>query len=1036
MAGAGFIDGLQSALPADTSPPQGLLRSASFQAALTDPSLSSSLQNAAPKRSHTDPSSPYNSLRIKFEKAVRRYYYQLLTGCGDATCSHKLCASSKLGPRLSQDAAAIMAVQLASRPRHFFCPRIPLEPDAAMTSSHLTENSPSASRVGLPPSASPKAPRRTRLERGNAQANTKPLCTLERGGHFGNVNARAFLSSLLAASPFARVFNSSTYDASTMRRAHSTSDVDDVHHDNHIHENPTPKPDAAVHANATTPVEQTLSKGLRPFEDGGMLGLKLLTKLGCEPPDTSSARSRSSTDLPSLMAACGSFPKHPAIPGIVPDPPSQPLSRAASRSSLLEQDSGSENLHNQRALPPEDASSAARLVHEESQLSVRYLTLPLLKSAFATWSRSGQTGDTKFLVNSLRTVFSDSDALNRSFLAEADASEPRHPSGLDLGAVREAYALIVTLPKDTFLRPLANAIEILLARLRLNATKLQTAPPEKWRQLLILLENPLLRDRSYHDSLLSKMCQVIGSMRAKTRALFIDWLAQYDSVAFHNLVEMFQSYVVDHFQHNPQPDDAIVAAIKALALLYKANEAAKPAPHGEISIFYNDELHRKLNFKDQYRVWKRTLENGAANVAEFSYFNYPFLFDPVAKTRIMHIDAMVQMSLEFEDAFVHQALVVHAQKFLQDSPSVTQLEEDLKGRSNPFLVLEIRRDRLVADVLDQLRQKGADLKKPLKVRFIGGGEEGMDQGGVQKEFFQVIMNMLLDPSYGMFTYDEDTRSSWINGASLESEQEFELVGSIVGLALYNGVILDVHFPRVMYKRMLDEVPSLEDIKEGWPALGKGLQQLLDWEDGDVGDVFVRTFEISYEVYGTVKNFPLVAGGEDLIVTNQDRDKYVDLYIHHFVVESTRRQFTAFRRGFYKICGGRALKMCRPSELELLLCGVATDDLDFRELEAGAGYDDGYEPGHPVIVWFWQIVHAMDVDHKKKLLNFVTASDRVPLNGLGGLTFVVQRNGPDTNRLPTSLTCFGRLLLPEYVTKEKLEDRLITAIENAKGFGLV
>ncbi|KAJ3175238.1 hypothetical protein HDU87_006320 [Geranomyces variabilis] len=1035
MAGAGFIGGSQSVLPADSSPPQGLPRSTSFQAALNDPSLSSSLQDAAPKRSYTHPNSPANSSRIKFEKAVRRYYHQLLTGCGDETCSHKLCASSKLGPRLSPDAAAIMAVQLASRPRHFFCPRIPLEPEAAMP-SHLPVNSLSALWSGSTPPASPNAPRQARMEQSNAQPNTKPLCALARGGHLGNVNARTFLSSLLSASPFARVFNTSTSDASTMRRAHSTSDVDDVHHDNHIQENAKPKIDAATLVSVSTPAEQTLSKGLRPFEEGGMLGLKLLTKLGHEPPDTLSARSRSSTDLPSLMAACGSFPKHAAIPGIVPDPPSQPLSRAASRSSLLEQDSGSENLPNPRAMSLENASSAAHAVNEEPQLSLRYLTLPLLKSTLATYSISGQTGDTKFLANSLRTVFSDSDALNRSFLDDGDASKPRHPSGLDLGAVREAYALIATLPKDTFLRPLANAIEILLARLRLNATKLQTAPTEKWRQLLILLENPLLRDRSYHDSLLSKMCQVIGSMRAKTRTLFINWLAQYDSVAFHNLVDMFQSYVVDHFQHNPQPDDAIVAAVKTLALLYKANEAAQPAPHVEISVFYNDELHRKLNFKEQYRIWKRTLENGAANVTEFSYFNYPFLFDPVAKTRIMHIDAMVQMSLEFEDAFVHQALVVHAQKFLQDSPSVTQLEEDLKGRSNPFLVLEIRRDRLVADVLDQLRQKGADLKKPLKVRFVGGGEEGMDQGGVQKEFFQVIMNMLLDPSYGMFTYDEDTRYSWINGASLESEQEFELVGSIVGLALYNGVILDVHFPRVMYKRLLDEAPNLEDIKEGWPALGKGLQQLLDWTDGDVGDVFVRTFEISYEVYGIVKNFPLVDGGEDLIVTNQDREKYVDLYIHHFVVESTRRQFTAFRRGFHKICGGRALKMCRPSELELLLCGVATDDLDFCELEAGAGYDDGYEPGHPVIVWFWHIVHSMDVDHKKKLLNFVTASDRVPLNGLGGLTFVVQRNGPDTNRLPTSLTCFGRLLLPEYATKEKLEDRLITAIENAKGFGLV
>lgn len=35
-------------------------------------------------------------------------------------------------------------------------------------------------------------------------------------------------------------------------------------------------------------------------------------------------------------------------------------------------------------------------------------------------------------------------------------------------------------------------------------------------------------------------------------------------------------------------------------------------------------------------------------IGEFSFFNYPFLFDPIAKNRILHIDAMVQMSQGYE----------------------------------------------------------------------------------------------------------------------------------------------------------------------------------------------------------------------------------------------------------------------------------------------------------------------------------------------------------------------------------------------------
>jgi ubiquitin-protein ligase E3 A len=211
---------------------------------------------------------------------------------------------------------------------------------------------------------------------------------------------------------------------------------------------------------------------------------------------------------------------------------------------------------------------------------------------------------------------------------------------------------------------------------------------------------------------------------------------------------------------------------------------------------------------------------------------------------------------------------------------------------------------------------------------------------------------------------------------------------------------------------------------------------LDWTDGDVSDIFLRSFEISYEVYGKVKTFPLVDGGSDIPVTNANRKEYVDLYIQHYCNVSIKRQFSAFKRGFYKVCGGKALRMCKAEELELLLVGQQTTEYDFNQLEDGCRYED-FTTDSPIIQWFWKIVHQdLSFEQRKKLLTFVTASDRVPLKGLGVLTFVIQRNGPDTDRLPTALTCFGRLLLPEYSSYEKLKDRIVNAIENATGFGLL
>ncbi|KAJ3051954.1 hypothetical protein HK097_007043 [Rhizophlyctis rosea] len=729
-------------------------------------------------------------------------------------------------------------------------------------------------------------------------------------------------------------------------------------------------------------------------------------------------------DLPSLFSASLGFFKKDTSPSTSGEnTPARTLSPSNSISSFLDiEDEASTAGPRPRGSPLKYMThghghgSDGTDAEDEQELSLRYLTLPLLKLAVKTYqpqeggvSAGGQgwnvlvdgqqvdslgvKGDPKFLVNTIRTVFSSSQALNSSFLADDNRA---HPSGLDIPSIREAYDILLHLePKELFVMTLVNALEILLSKLHLNLKRLQSSSAKPLRQILILLENPLFRESTYHDSLLKKLCLVVGGLRSKSRATVSDWLSSYDSNNFSTIVSTFHQYIDSHFNPTSRPDEALICCIKVLSTLYHANERA-PQPLHPISSFYNMTLSRKPNFKEEYRIWKRTLDKSPP-VTDFSFFNYPFLFDPVAKSRIMHIDAMVQMSLEFEDAFVHQALVIHAQRFLIDSPKVEKLEEDLKRQTNPFLVLEIRRDRFVGDVLNQITKKEADLKKPLKVKFVGGGEEGMDQGGVQKEFFQVLVGMLLDPSYGMFTYDDETRFSWINGASLEPERHFELIGTVFGLALYNGVMVGVNFPRLFWKKILDEVPTLADVKEAFPSLGRGLEQLLEWEDGDVADIFLRTFEISYDVYGQVKSFPLVDGGEELLVTNENRKEYVDLYVQHYTVQSVKRQFSAFRRGFWKVCGGKALQMCRPSELELMVCGIPSMNLDFVALEETAQYDDGYEPSHYVIEWFWDIVHEMNLEKKKKLLEFVTASDRVPAKGLGGLTFVIQRNGPDSDR---------------------------------------
>ena len=86
--------------------------------------------------------------------------------------------------------------------------------------------------------------------------------------------------------------------------------------------------------------------------------------------------------------------------------------------------------------------------------------------------------------------------------------------------------------------------------------------------------------------------------------------------------------------------------------------------------------------------------------------------------------------------------------------------------------------------------------------------------------------------------------------------------------------------------------------------------------------------------------------------------------------------------------------------------------------------------------FWDVVGAFSEEDKRNLLMFVTACGRAPPTGMSAITFVIQRNGPDSDRLPSSQTCFGRLLLPEYSSEDKLREKLLAAIQHYHGFGLV
>ncbi|PYH84990.1 hypothetical protein BO82DRAFT_303014 [Aspergillus uvarum CBS 121591] len=573
------------------------------------------------------------------------------------------------------------------------------------------------------------------------------------------------------------------------------------------------------------------------------------------------------------------------------------------------------------------------------------------------------------------------------------------------------------------------------------------------------------------------------------------------------VAEWLRTLLLREWDGNPEISKSSSAggAVQILAKLYKERNRLGLVPED----FHTSFLAERLEPLDMPVEWLNRLPSNKT----MHLLSYPFLFPPSSLVIYFRALNYAAMSKYYEAALTttrHVTQTAFGPIHIQDDVG---LLARMKTSMTTYLVLTVRRDSVLTDALNQLwRRERRELMRPLKVQMgMDEGEEGLDHGGVQQEFFRVLMAEALDPAYGMFTLDGRTRISWFQPCSLEPLYKFELLGLLMSLAVYNGLTLPVNFPTAFYRKLLGlKVKQLDHIQDGWPELTKGLEDLLAWEEGDVGDIFLRTYEFSYEVFGNVETVdmqkidkeapwptpflplrppltgtrslgysppwsevrhytdhvnlsppssmaaetagsyrdvgksvdplpalaaqsPTPPAEEACLVTNGNREQFVKDYIFWLTDKSIRPQFEAFAKGFYTCLDRTALSIFTAESFKTVVEGFQT--IDMRELERHARYEGGFSASHRVIRDFWSIVRRYPAEKRAQLLEFVTASDRVPVNGIASIMFVIQKNGVGDARLPTSLTCFGRLLLPEYSSRSILEEKLSKALENARGFGV-
>merc|ERR1712142_1228251 len=195
------------------------------------------------------------------------------------------------------------------------------------------------------------------------------------------------------------------------------------------------------------------------------------------------------------------------------------------------------------------------------------------------------------------------------------------------------------------------------------------------------------------------------------------------------------------------------------------------------------------------------------------------------------------------------------------------------SQSAPYLKLSVRRDHLIEDSLMELEmvvmENPQDLKKQLVVEF--DSEQGIDEGGLSKEFFQLIIEEIFNPDYGMFIHCSESHTYWFNPSSYESCAQFTLIGIVLGLAMYNSVILDLHLPSVIYRKLEGKKGVFEDLKDFKQSVWKGLRDLLEYSGDDMEEIFMQPFQISYtDLFGSMITTDLKEGGADIMVNQENK----------------------------------------------------------------------------------------------------------------------------------------------------------------------
>ncbi|XP_030587326.1 probable E3 ubiquitin-protein ligase HERC3 [Archocentrus centrarchus] len=612
------------------------------------------------------------------------------------------------------------------------------------------------------------------------------------------------------------------------------------------------------------------------------------------------------------------------------------------------------------------------------------------------WTSNYDPKSVKNLRQEIHGMLSSPFCMNQSFLDRRKdkhfQTSPKY-SGLDLSLARHNFEKLVK--SDPVLEEVEAAVLELLPSLDVKPVGV-----EGLRIFLLLSEllHAMQKCRQQQNTRLADaVADVMQRLPDESVQILGDW---WCSLLPSNMVRHVQvwkqalSQILS--QKSVSQKSQATNVLLILQHMYQANKRNKKIPETTFCF----EINPMFLHEDLMR-WRTKSKLNGTNGLPLILCRYPFVMDLKSKKMVFDMNSACTQREHQVPPLLYGGVPVSDPRFFE---------------------LRLQRASLFEGTFRQLAAaRHEDFKKPLVVYF---DEDPKVTDVYKRDLFHHLFRNIVSAQSGMFMLNDSKTLAWFpSKATEEAKRNFFLFGVLCGLALYNQCIIHLPFPLVLFKKLLNLEPTLEDMMEFSPANGRRLQSILDYEDEVVCDLYMG-FLITWD--GTEVDLDPQTPGKPL--TSQNKKEYVEAYVHHAFNTSVESVFQEFKRGFFQVCDQDLVRLFRPEELQGVLVGQ--DVYDWKKFKRNTVYEWVYH-NHPTIQMFWEVFDELTEEQKKDFLRFLTGYRRVPILGMDQIQMKVRikqiQSGSYDQHLPESLTCHSILELPLYSTKEIMRDRLTKAL---------